>query len=457
MRITNLNPGDDIGASAWLVEIDGHRILLDAGMHPRHEGRAALPLYDQVANLEVDAIALSHCHHDHCGSLPVALRYFPRARVLMTEPSYFIVERVLHNSVNVMKSQRAELGIAEYPLFHHREVDELAHLFQGFKYRREVAWAVADGPGEGSLPTLEFFDAGHTLGSAGILIRGRKESLFYTGDICFAAQTLMGGARFDDVRAPVLLMETTRGTTPTPGGWSREAEVARLVATINGALDGPGSVLLPVFALGRTQEILALLALEMQADRLPRRPVFIGGLGRVFTEIYDLESHRVERQHRDLSLHEDLDLTVLERGEANRMNLGGGKLFVCTAGMMSEHTAAHDLAARMAADTRQSVFFVGYADPNSPGGRFKASAPGEPFHFSNSAGELTRRCAMESFDLTAHAQRDELVDFAARLEPRTVILGHGDPEARNWVADALRERLPKAYQHSPLPGETIDC
>ena len=112
MRITNLNPGDDIGASAWLVEIDGHRILLDAGMHPRHEGRAALPLYDQVANLEVDAIALSHCHHDHCGSLPVALRYFPRARVLMTEPSYFIVERVLHNSVNVMKSQRAELGIA---------------------------------------------------------------------------------------------------------------------------------------------------------------------------------------------------------------------------------------------------------------------------------------------------------------------------------------------------------
>jgi len=457
MRITNLNPGDDIGASAWLVEIDGHRILLDAGMHPRHEGRAALPLYDSVANLEVDAIALTHCHHDHCGSLPVALRYFPRARVLMTEPSYFIVERVLHNSVNVMKSQRAELGIAEYPLFHHREIDEIAHLFQGYKYRREIEWAVPDYAGERPLPTLEFFDAGHVLGSAGILIRGKKESLFYTGDICFDAQTLLAGARFDEISADVLLMETTRGNTPAQKEWSRTAETARLITHINDALGKNGSVLIPVFALGRTQEILALLALEMQTGRLPCRPVYIGGLGRVFTEIYDLEAHRIERQHPNLSLLEALNLAVLEKGDAERMNLAGGKLFVCTAGMMSEHTAAHDLAVRMAGDVRQSVFFVGYADPNSPGGRFKASQPGVPFSFSDSAGELTRRCAMETFDLTAHAQRDELVDFAFQVQPRVVVLGHGEPGARNWIVEQVQEQLPKISVHSPLPASVIDC
>ncbi|MBL68179.1 MAG: exonuclease [Verrucomicrobiales bacterium] len=457
MRITNLNPGDDIGASAWLVEIDGHRILLDAGTHPRHEGRAALPLYDQVAGLEVDAIALSHCHHDHCGSLPVALRHFPRARVMMTEASYFIVERVLHNSVNVMKSQRTELGIAEYPLYHHREVDELAHLFQGFKYRREVEWAVPIEVGERSLPTLEFFDAGHVLGSSGILVRGRKESLFYTGDVCFGPQTILNGARFEDVRADVLLMETTRGSTPTPSGWTREAEMDRLIAAINRALEGHGSVLLPVFALGRTQEMLALLALAMQSDRLPRRPVFIGGLGRVFTEIYDLESHRVDRQHPDLSLHEALNLTVLRDGDVDRMNLGGGKLFVCTAGMMSEHTAAHDLAVRMAGDARQSVFFVGYADPNSPGGRFKASQPGVPFHFSDSAEKLTRECTMETFDLTAHAQRDELADFAVRLDPRTIVLGHGDPDSRDWMEATLRERGAAHTIHQPQPGAEVQA
>ena len=69
VRVTNLNPADTIGASAWLVETDGHRILLDAGSSPGVEGRAGLPLYSQVEDQDVDAIAISHCHQDHCGSL----------------------------------------------------------------------------------------------------------------------------------------------------------------------------------------------------------------------------------------------------------------------------------------------------------------------------------------------------------------------------------------------------
>src|SRR5512144_1573715 len=126
MRITNLNPDTGIGASAWLVELDSqHRLLMDAGTHPKREGRPSLPLYDLVKQHKVDAIAISHCHHDHVGSLPVALRYFSQAHVLMTELSYFLVERVLHNSVNVMVRQRDELGIKEYPLFSHYEVDEI--------------------------------------------------------------------------------------------------------------------------------------------------------------------------------------------------------------------------------------------------------------------------------------------------------------------------------------------
>ncbi len=186
MRITNLNPDSGIGASAWVVEVDGHRILLDAGVHPKREGRASLPLYDRSKSAEMDAIAISHCHHDHVGSLPVALRHFPRAHVLMTELSYFLVERVLHNSVNVMKRQRDELGIREYPLFNHDEVDEIAPRFQGFRYNREVDWAAFSKTRAGfESPSLEFYDAGHALGSAGIMLRGKKERLFYTGDVCF--------------------------------------------------------------------------------------------------------------------------------------------------------------------------------------------------------------------------------------------------------------------------------
>src|SRR5437773_3848256 len=190
MRIVNLNPDTGIGASAWFVETEGNKLLLDAGTHPKREGRESLPLYSLIAPENLDAVAISHCHHDHVGSLPVAIRHFPQAHVLMPELSYFLIERVLHNSVNVMIRQRDEMGIKEYPLFSHDEVDEIAPLFQGFRYNREIEWAASHKTRVGQAsPTLEFYDAGHALGSAGIMARGQKETLFYTGDVCFRDQT----------------------------------------------------------------------------------------------------------------------------------------------------------------------------------------------------------------------------------------------------------------------------
>ena len=176
----------------------------------------------------------------------------------MTELSYFLVERVLHNSVNVMKRQRDELGIKEYPLFSHDELDDIAPLFQGFKYNREVDWAAFQKTRAGFLsPTLEFYDAGHALGSAGIMVRGQKETVFYTGDVCFHDQTILRKARFEGVNADVLIMETTRGNRELPPGFSRESEIERLSAAIQRVLERKGSILIPTFALGRTQEILA--------------------------------------------------------------------------------------------------------------------------------------------------------------------------------------------------------
>ena len=296
MNIVDLNPADGIGASAWMVEMADHRILLDAGINPKLEGLAAMPMYDRVTDLEVDAIALTHCHHDHVGSLPVAMRYFPTAHVLMTELSYFLVERILHNSVNVMKRQREELGIREYPLFSHRELDEIAHIFQGYRYNKEIEWtSPALGRPQRHSPTLEFYDAGHTLGSAGIMLRSDRETLFYSGDVCFQDQTILRGARFGDMQANVLILETTRGERATPEGMTRQTELDRLKKDLQEVLKNNGSVLIPTFALGRTQEILAMLALMTREGSLRQQPIFIGGMGRVFTEIYDLQAHRTHR------------------------------------------------------------------------------------------------------------------------------------------------------------------
>ncbi|HXG47089.1 MAG TPA: MBL fold metallo-hydrolase RNA specificity domain-containing protein, partial [Methylomirabilota bacterium] len=163
------------------------------------------------------------------------------------------------------------------------------------------------------------------------------------------------------------------------------------------------------------------------------------------------------RQHQNLRLTEALNLVVLDRGQLEKMKLAGGRIFVLTAGMMSENTAAHDLAVRMIGDERQAIFFVGYADPDTPGGRLKAARLGETFLFSASAGEVTRRCAVEDFDLTAHANREELLDFVGQVAPRVVVLGHGEPDSRAWFEEQIRARHPKTRIVQPEPGGTIEA
>jgi Cft2 family RNA processing exonuclease len=430
---------------------------MDAGMHPKRDGRDALPLYSKVEREDVDAIAISHCHHDHIGSVPVAMRHFPKAHVLMTELSHALIGRVLHNSVNVMLRQREEHGIVEYPLYSHDQVEENEERFQAFKYNREIDWGSPHkARGGWHSPDLEFFDAGHALGSAGILLRGKSQTLFFTGDVCFHDQTIQRAARFCDVKADVLITETTRGDRSPPPGFTREGEIARLSAAIRRVVDRGGCVLMPSFALGRTQEILALLAVLMEAGQIPRQPIYIGGLGRVFTEIYDQKAHLANRRHPNMKLTRDLQLVVLERDQLEGMKLTGGRIFVLTAGMLTECTPAHDMAARMIGDERQAIFFVGYADPTTPGGRLKASQPGETFVFSAAAGEVTRRCEIQDFDLTAHASRESLLDFVGQVSPRAVLLGHGDLAARQWFEEQIRERHPQMKIIQPAPGLSIE-
>ena len=111
MKFINLTRRTEIGANSYYIEIGGHRLVLDCGMHPKNAGEDALPNFKAVVDRQLDAILISHSHQDHIGTLPVLMRRQPNARVFMTETTAEIGNALLHNSVNVMTRQRDEIGV----------------------------------------------------------------------------------------------------------------------------------------------------------------------------------------------------------------------------------------------------------------------------------------------------------------------------------------------------------
>lgn len=125
-----------IGANSYLIDTGKAKIVLDSGMHPKHEGEEATPHFEYVEDGSVDAAVLTHAHLDHTGTVPLLLRRHPRAPIYMTPATADLAKAMLHNSVNVMSSKRIELGITEYPFFTHEELEELEPRFEQRGYER---------------------------------------------------------------------------------------------------------------------------------------------------------------------------------------------------------------------------------------------------------------------------------------------------------------------------------
>src|SRR5262249_17983519 len=182
------------------------------------------------------------------------------ARVFMTEITAEVGSVLLHNSVNVMRRQREEVGEMSYPLFTHRETDRAAERWRWCPLRQRISTAGERASRrEKEALTFEFFDAGHVLGSTGVMLRGDGQTVFYTGDVNFDDQTIMQAAVFPEEKIDLMIMECTRGDHAKPDGWTRTGEERRLADALGAAFERNACVLIPVFALGKTQEILALL------------------------------------------------------------------------------------------------------------------------------------------------------------------------------------------------------
>lgn len=445
-RFTILNRTTEIGANSYLLEIGNTRIVLDAGMHPKERGRGTLPRYEDLAYDSVDAIIITHSHLDHVGTLPVLMRDQPSARVFMTPATSALADALLHNSVNVMKSQRQELGIEDYPLFTHRSVDKMVPRIEPRDYEKpfEVDWNES--------VRATFYDAGHILGSAGVLLESNGKRFFYSGDIRFEDHALIRGARFPDLTQQgldALIVETTRGDSPRPASYCGKEERRRFINDIEKCLDKGGSVLVPVFAIGKTQEVLTMIHESKQDHSLRDAPVYIGGLSTKMTVIYDKFSGSTRRSAPDFKILRDMNPITGNRRGRRPIPLERGAIYALSSGMMTEKTTSNGFARGFIDKPDNALLFVGYADPESPGGQIRAAQQGDDISLDSELPSVRLNCKVGVYDFSGHAPRNQLLDFIQAANARRTLLVHGDLSALEWFENQVERAV------IPSPGKAI--
>jgi Cft2 family RNA processing exonuclease len=446
MKIIDLNRAGGIGANSLYCQLGDFHFVVDSGLNPKAVGRAAAPDLTPLKGVKLDVIFITHCHLDHIGSLPVLMRQQSNTPVVMTLPSRMLIERMLHNSANVMLREREEKNIADYPLFSHEEIDRAAPRFFPQPFTQPKKFAGAHDEIE-----FTFHPAGHIAGAAGIEIVHKHRRIFFTGDVLFQTQRIVDGAKLPTARFDTLVTETTHGATEKPAGHARSAEMIRLIETINTTLQRGGSVLIPVFALGRMQEILAILHDARKFNRLAPAPVFASGLGMDLCDYLDDITRKTGLVHFTRTILKDLKVKKSPRDIAPGTEPPTQGIYVVSSGMMVEKTASYSIASSLAGNAKHSICFVGYCDPDTPGGQLLAAKNGEEFLFGAVNVKTRVRAQIERFEFSGHATRDELLDYALACQPRSIVLTHGDPPARAWFAGQFANRLPNTKVLDPVP------
>lgn len=451
ITILPLGGANEIGASCYHVNIEGTGIILDCGMHPQKSGIESLPKIDLLAEHPVDAALISHAHQDHIDGLPYLVQKHPYIHIFTTPQTRGVAELTLHNATSIMQEQLKEDSL--FRPYTHEEIDLLIQSMQWKMYQERFT---IDGYRHGSTESIyaSFHDAGHILGSAGILLEHDGRSIYYTGDMSIGSQFVLPGAIIPKTRIDTLITECTHGSTEDILLPSQADEKARFAKEANRILEKGGSILIPVFALGKMQEMLAMIGRLMRKGTLATVDIYTGGLGKKLTRIYDKNRYAVPFNNPDEILEEYQQQDFYETEQLMDV-MRSSSIVLASSGMVVEGTMSYKLAQLWMQHKNNAIFFVGYMDPQTPGYRIHESNSGDTVQLTETSEPQTVRCSIERFRFSAHSRRGRMMELIQRLSPKNIVLVHGDSESIDWMGHEILSVLPSAKVHAAEIGKPI--
>ncbi|WP_272972460.1 MBL fold metallo-hydrolase RNA specificity domain-containing protein [Alteromonas australica] len=453
--LTFLGAVEGVTGSMHLLKTAHSTLLLDCGLYQGRRDEEAKnhePLPVDVSQL--DAVILSHAHLDHSGRLPILLREGYSGPIYMTRPTADLIEVLLKDAASLQerdaewenkRRQRSGKPLIE-PLYRKEEVDGVLKQCIPIRYytKRKITQDVE----------LNFADAGHILGSAIVEIciteNGDVKKLVFSGDLGNSQAALL---RDPDIieEADIVLLESTYGDR---NHRSMEATLDEFEQVILQASENGGNILIPSFAVGRTQEIIFRLGELYQQGKLAQQRVFLDSpMAIAVTEIYhryqdvyneedlDAISDSAERVHsQNQSLHSLLPILSYTTSTEESIALNkvvSGAIIIAGSGMCNGGRIRHHLKQNLW--RKQShVVFVGFQAMGTPGRKIIDGAT----HVKMAGEDIAVRAQIHTLGgFSAHASQEQLIDWLSHFNtlPKIYLI-HGEEGAKHTLQRAIKEK-----------------
>jgi len=438
----------NVTGSRFMLDVDGQKVLVDCGLYQERHFRKRNWEEFPVPPKEIDAVLLTHAHLDHCGLLPKLVREGFDGPIYCTAATARIAQIILLDSAHIheedaayKKRRHAKTGrVAPHgyqPLYTTEDAEKVQPLFKPVAYLDKVRITGAI--------TAKFHDAGHVFGSSMIAVKASagdaKRTVLFSGDVGRWDRPILDDPSLVPY-ADYVVVESTYGDRTHP----REEDPAdRLAEVINRTVEAGGNVLIPSFALERSQELLYHLSELLQAKRIPQVPVFLDSpmairITKVFEdhpEYFDEEMAARIKNHLSPFKFPGLTMTMSTNESKAINDVGRPCVVIAGSGMCTGGRIKHHLA-RDIERPQNTVLFVGYQAAGTLGriivdGVTDVRILGVERHI---------KARIESIrGFSAHADRDELVHWLSGLQtaPRKVFIVHGEATA----AAAFSEYLTK--------------
>ncbi len=450
--LTFLGAARNVTGSKYLVEVNGIRLLIDCGLYQERSLKNLNWEPFHISPDKIDIVLLTHAHLDHCGLIPKLVKEGFRGRIYCTPATTDIAKIVLLDSAKIQEEdagfkkkrhhrERRKGSHPETPLYTKEDAEDSFSFFSSIEYQQKFNL--------GSGIDVVFYDAGHILGSANIKLfvknNGEERTFIFSGDIGKNDTPILQDPTVFN-QADYIVMESTYGNRGTPS--SAEDIQGVLSDIINNTNDKGGNVIIPSFAIERSQEVLYRLNELLRQDRIPHMMVFLDSpmaisvtdVFRNHTDLFDDEAAELLRCGKHPCDFPGLQL-CRSVDESKAINyIRGSVIIIAGSGMCNGGRVKHHLVSNIIRP-ECTILFVGYQAVGTLGRQIVDGAKTVRIHGRHFP---VKAKVIKVDGFSAHADRDELLKWISAFKnnpPRKVFITHGEEKVSKSFAEVVEQKL----------------